>query len=64
MCNFMFNACRVPATQRDHVLRYDPAAHDYVVVLRKNRFFALPIRCADGSIASTDQIESCEWYPP
>ncbi|KAL8826294.1 MAG: hypothetical protein Q9191_003889 [Dirinaria sp. TL-2023a] len=36
---WMFNACRIPAKQRDYPVKYNHDEHKYICVVRKNQFF-------------------------
>ncbi|KAI0241817.1 Carnitine O-acetyltransferase mitochondrial [Massospora cicadina] len=55
---FMFNATRIPEKPSDYVRTVNPSENDFIVVARKNRFFALPLSHNDGQRLSTAEIEA------
>lgn len=55
---YMFNATRIPAKPSDYVKTYDARENDFMVVVRKNRFFTLSLSHQSGQRLSTAEIES------
>lgn len=53
---YMFNACRIPRRESDTYRIFDPARHNHVVVMRRNRFFKLEMLTARGSVLSFKQL--------
>ncbi|BGP19341.1 hypothetical protein JCM10213v2_007430 [Rhodosporidiobolus nylandii] len=55
-----FNACRIPASPSDYAVKTaeaDPSAQHFVVV-RKNRFFSVPVLDAEGKEYGVEQLKS------
>ncbi|KJA24341.1 hypothetical protein HYPSUDRAFT_524924 [Hypholoma sublateritium FD-334 SS-4] len=55
---WLFHAARHPQKPEDTATKYDPATHNHAVVLRKNRFFVLPLAGPDGTELSAAQFEA------
>lgn len=55
---WLFHAARLPEKPEDTATKYDPATHNHAVVLRKNRFFVLPLAGPDGAELSAAQLEA------
>jgi carnitine O-acetyltransferase len=45
---FMFNSTRIPKIPADITRNSDPKENNYIVVMRKNKFFKLDVSCPDG----------------
>ena len=54
---WMFNASRVAARPADHPIKYDPAEHKHILVIRKNRFFKVAHEVA-GRQLTTPELEA------
>lgn len=53
---FMFHACRVPKPTIDDTAMYPVDGNEYIVAIRKNRFFKIPYK-ANGRQLSTSELE-------
>ena len=53
-----FHACRYPAKPSDTAHKFDPAKHNHVVFIRKNRFFLVPLATKDGREVSAADLEA------
>ena len=53
---YMFNTCRIPQPGRDKVTIYGPKGNQFIVVMRKNRFFKVWHEI-DGKELSTADLE-------
>lgn len=53
---WMFNACRVPAKPADYPVKYNPAEHKYIIVVRKNQFFKV-MHEVGGKQLNTSELE-------
>ncbi|KAH8804728.1 acyltransferase ChoActase/COT/CPT [Xylogone sp. PMI_703] len=53
---WMFNACRVPKKPADHPVKYSPAEHKHIIVIRKNQFFKV-LHEVDGRQLNTSELE-------
>jgi carnitine O-acetyltransferase len=53
---WMFNACRIPAEQKDYPVKYDPNEHKHIVVVRKNQFFKV-MHEVNGQQLNTSELE-------
>ncbi|KAG5353913.1 hypothetical protein C0989_000156 [Termitomyces sp. Mn162] len=55
---WLFHATRFPAIPSDTAAKFDAAAHNHVVVVRKNRFFVVPLaHPATGAELSAAELE-------
>lgn len=54
---FMFNVSRQPIPERDDAKVYDPALHQHILVIRKNRFFKVN-HVANGVQLSTAELQA------
>lgn len=54
---WMFNASRVPAKPADYPVKFDPAAHKHIIVVRKNQFFKV-LHEVDGRQLNTTELEA------
>ncbi|OLL23497.1 Carnitine O-acetyltransferase, mitochondrial [Neolecta irregularis DAH-3] len=54
---WMFNACRLPRATSDYSEIYDKSANKHIIVVRKNRFFAVQ-HDIDGKQLSTEELKS------
>lgn len=55
---YLFNSTRLPVSPADIPFKADPALHNYVVVVRKNKFFKVPVVDAQGEFLSERDLES------
>lgn len=55
---YMFNACRIPHRGSDTYRIFDPARHNHVVVMRRNRFFRLEMLTPRGDVLSFRQLSA------
>ncbi|KAG6810063.1 hypothetical protein H0H92_013519 [Tricholoma furcatifolium] len=55
---WLFHACRYPAIPSDTATKFAPEKHNHIVVLRKNRFFVVPLtHPATGAELSAAELE-------
>lgn len=54
---WMFNASRVPAKPADYPVKFDPATHKHIIVVRKNQFFKV-LHEVDGRQLNTTELEA------
>jgi carnitine O-acetyltransferase len=54
---YLFNATRLPTSPSDTTRKYDPDTHNHVVVIRKNKFYEVPVVGADGEWLSEKDLE-------
>lgn len=54
---YLFNATRLPTSPSDTAKIYDPLSHQHVVVVRKNKFYEVPVVGADGEWLSEKELE-------
>jgi carnitine O-acetyltransferase len=45
---WLFHSSRYPAKPSDTTAKFDPKANNHIVVIRKNRFFVVPLAHASG----------------
>jgi carnitine O-acetyltransferase len=55
---YMFNVSRIPKSGTDEPEIYSAAENEYFIVLRKNRFFKVPIKGSTGSNLTTAELET------
>lgn len=55
---YMFNVSRIPKRGTDEPQIYSAAENEYFVVIRKNRFFKMPIKGESGSNLTTAELEA------
>lgn len=56
---YMFNCSRVPARPADFPVKFDAAANQHIIAVRKNRFFKVPTHsAADGSPLNVAELEA------
>ncbi|KAL2219477.1 carnitine acetyl transferase [Thermoascus aurantiacus ATCC 26904] len=53
---YMFNCCRIPAPGADYPKKYPPQENEHIVVVRKNRFFKVPV-VVDGRQLNTSELQ-------
>lgn len=53
---YMFNCCRIPAPGADYPRKYPPQENEHIVVVRKNRFFRVPV-VVDGRPLNTAELQ-------
>ncbi|ODV90646.1 hypothetical protein CANCADRAFT_2379 [Tortispora caseinolytica NRRL Y-17796] len=56
---YMFNCCRIPDLTADYPKKYDYAANDYIVVIRKNRFFKVPTQINGKRLTAAEFAAQC-----
>lgn len=54
----LFNSTRVPASPLDVAKVYEPAKHEHVVVVRKNKFYEVPVVDEKGEWLSERELET------
>lgn len=52
-----FHSCRYPVKPSDTAHKFDPAKHNHVVFVRKNKFYKVPLS-VDGRDLTTAELES------
>ena len=52
-----FHACRYPVKPSDTARKFDPATHNHVVFVRKNKFFKVPLADKSGRELSAAELE-------
>lgn len=55
---YMFNVSRVPKPGKDDPIIFSAAENEYFIVIRKNRFFKVPIKGQNGSNLTTAELEA------
>jgi len=55
---YLFNATRLPTAPSDTAKIYDPNAHNHVVVVRKNKFYEVPVVDEKGEWLSEKELET------
>ena len=53
---WMFNACRIPAKDRDYPVKYKQEDHKYIVAVRKNQFFKI-VTETNGQQLNTTELQ-------
>lgn len=56
---WLFHASRYPVKPADTATKFDPATHDHVVFVRKNRFYEVALKGSDGKEISAVDLEAC-----
>lgn len=54
---YLFNATRLPTAPSDTARKYDPETHNHVVVVRKNKFYEVPVVHSTGEWLSEKELE-------
>ena len=54
--DWMFHACRYPKKGADTAEKFDPSRHDHIAVVRKNKFWKVPLD-VQGRQVSTKELE-------
>lgn len=54
---YLFNASRIPTAPSDTARKYDPDTHNHVVVVRKNKFYEVPVVDEKGEWLSEKELE-------
>ncbi|KAG9315613.1 Choline/Carnitine o-acyltransferase-domain-containing protein [Chiua virens] len=54
---WLFHACRYPVKSVDTAAKFDPATHDHVVFVRKNKFFEVSLASPEGRELSAAELE-------
>ncbi|BGP39254.1 Carnitine O-acetyltransferase mitochondrial [Rhodotorula kratochvilovae] len=55
---YLFNATRLPTAPSDTAKIYDPDTHNHVVVVRKNKFYEVPVVDEKGEWLSEKELEA------
>jgi len=55
---WLFHASRYPVKPSDTAAKFDPITNNHIVVLRKNRFFVVPLADASGREFSAVELEA------
>ncbi|ORY66937.1 Choline/Carnitine o-acyltransferase-domain-containing protein [Leucosporidium creatinivorum] len=55
---YLFNATRLPTAPVDTARKYDPDTHNHVVVVRKNKFYEVPVVDEKGDWLSEKELEA------
>ncbi len=54
---YLFNATRLPTPNVDSAQKYDPNTHNHIVVVRKNKFYEVPVVDDKGNWLSEAELE-------
>jgi carnitine O-acetyltransferase len=54
---WLFHGCRYPVKSSDTAHKFDPNAHNHIAVIRKNKFFIVPLADAAGREYSAAELE-------
>ncbi|KDQ62277.1 hypothetical protein JAAARDRAFT_121539 [Jaapia argillacea MUCL 33604] len=55
---WLFHSTRLPVKPSDTAVKFDAKTHNHVVVVRKNKFFEVPLATASGRELSADELEA------
>ncbi|KAJ7132997.1 acyltransferase ChoActase/COT/CPT [Mycena filopes] len=55
---WLFHSSRYPAKPSDTARKFDPATHNHVVFVRKNKFYTVPLAHASGQELSAAELET------
>ncbi|KAF7298898.1 Carnitine acetyl transferase [Mycena indigotica] len=55
---WLFHSCRYPVKPSDTAHKFDPATHNHIVFVRKNKFFQVPLAHPSGKELSAAELES------
>jgi len=55
---WLFHSTRYPVKPSDTAEKFDPQTNNHIIVLRKNRFFVVPLADASGREFSASEIEA------
>ena len=55
---YLFNATRLPTSPSDTARKYDPDTHNHIVVVRKNKFYEVPVVDSAGEWLSEKELET------
>lgn len=55
--NFLFNNCRVPKPNVDENVGFSSAGNEFIIVIRRNRFYKLPYITKDGRQLTAGEFE-------
>ncbi|KAI0373868.1 acyltransferase ChoActase/COT/CPT [Pilatotrama ljubarskyi] len=55
---WLFHSCRYPTKPSDTAKKFDPAKHNHVVFVRKNKFYKVPLADASGRELSAAELEA------
>lgn len=55
---YLFNATRLPTSPIDTAKIYDPNQNNHVVVVRKNKFYEVPVVDESGEWLSATELEA------
>lgn len=54
---WLFHSSRYPVKPSDTAHKFDPATHNHIVVVRKNKFFVVPLADQKGNEYSASELE-------
>ncbi|KAL4073109.1 acyltransferase ChoActase/COT/CPT [Scleroderma yunnanense] len=54
---WLFHSSRYPVKPSDKARKFDPTVYNHVVVMRKNKFFEVPLATVEGRELSTAELE-------
>ncbi|KAJ6508504.1 acyltransferase ChoActase/COT/CPT [Mycena sanguinolenta] len=55
---WLFHSCRYPTKPSDTAHKFDPATHNHVVFVRKNKFYSVPLVHPSGKELSAAELET------
>ncbi|KZV70168.1 acyltransferase ChoActase/COT/CPT [Peniophora sp. CONT] len=55
---WLFHSSRYPVKPSDTATKFDPATHDHVIFVRKNRFYEVSLKGKDGKEVSAADLEA------
>ncbi|KAI0631989.1 acyltransferase ChoActase/COT/CPT [Trametes polyzona] len=55
---WLFHSCRYPTKPSDTAKKFDPAKHNHVVFVRKNKFYKVPLADKSGRELSAAELEA------
>ncbi|KAF7314466.1 Carnitine acetyl transferase [Mycena kentingensis (nom. inval.)] len=55
---WLFHACRYPVKPSDTARKFDPATHNHIVFVRKNKFYQVPLAHASGQELSAAELQT------
>lgn len=58
---YLFNTCRYPGKEIDTAKKFDPDTHNHIVVLRRNKFYEVPIMASSGDFLSEADLQQFVW---
>ncbi|KAF7346576.1 Carnitine acetyl transferase [Mycena sanguinolenta] len=55
---WLFHSCRYPTKPSDTARKFDPATHNHVIFVRKNKFYSVPLVHPSGKELSAAELET------